>query len=58
MPLQLRKLPGEFGLTATMSWYPHLFNTDENLDYIGPILDKSFYGVNDMRIPRMVPGAK
>jgi len=36
LPCPLRKLPKAFGVTATKSWYPHYFNTEENLDYIGP----------------------
>jgi len=27
MPMALRKLPEAFGLSASKSWYPHLFNT-------------------------------
>jgi len=37
-----------FGLTASKSWYPHYFNTEGNLDYVGPIPDASYYGVNEM----------
>jgi G:T-mismatch repair DNA endonuclease (very short patch repair protein) len=48
LPFQLRKLSGAFGLTARNSWYPHYFNTEENLDYVGPIPDISYYGANDM----------
>ena len=48
LPFPLRKLPGAFGLTASKSWYPHLFNTKGNLDYVGPIPDVSYYGANDM----------
>jgi len=48
LPFPVRKLPEAFGLTASKSWYPHIFNTEENLDYIGPIPDVSYYGVNDM----------
>jgi len=47
-PCQLRKLPEAFGLTVSKSWYPHNFNTEENLDYVGPIPDVSYYGTNDM----------
>jgi len=35
----LRKLPEAFGLRATKSWYPHYFNTEGNLDYVGPSPD-------------------
>jgi len=48
LPCSLRKLPEAFGLTASKSWYPHYFNTEENLDYIGPISDASYYGANEM----------
>jgi len=33
----LCKLPEVFGLMASKSWYPHYLNTEENLDYVGPI---------------------
>jgi len=39
LPCPLRKLAEAFGLTACKSWYPHCFNTEENLDYVGPIPD-------------------
>ena len=41
-------MPEAYGLTASESWYPHYFNTEENLNYIGPIHDTEYYGVNDM----------
>jgi len=44
----LRKLPEDFGLQATTSWYPHYFNTEENLDYVGPMTDISNYGEDEM----------
>jgi hypothetical protein len=44
----LRKLPEAFGLQASKSWYPHYYNTEENLDYVGPMPDKSYYGVDEM----------
>ena len=47
-PCLLRKLPEAYGLTASKSWYPHDFNTEENLDCMGPIPDVSYYGVNKM----------
>jgi len=34
LPFPLRTLPEAFGLTVAKSWYPHYFNTEENLDYI------------------------
>jgi len=48
LPCPMRKLPEAFGLTACKSWYPHYFSTEENLDYVGPIPDVSYYGVNEM----------
>jgi hypothetical protein len=44
----LRKLPEEFGLTAQKSSYPHLFNTTENMNCVGPTPDVSYYDVEQM----------
>ena len=41
LPMALRKLPEASGLSVTKSWYPHFFNTKANLNYVGPIPDKS-----------------
>jgi len=49
LPRALRKLPEAFGFSASKSWYPHYFNTEENLKYVGPIPDISYYGANEMR---------
>ena len=43
LPCPLRKLPEAFGLSASKSWYPHYFNTRENLNYVGPIHDMTYY---------------
>jgi hypothetical protein len=48
MPMPLRKLPEAFGLQASKSWYPHLFNTKANLDYVGTIPDTKYYGADAM----------
>jgi len=40
----VRKLPEAFGLTVSKSWYPHYFNTKENLDYVGSVPGISCYG--------------
>ena len=48
LPCALPKLPEAFGLSASKSWYPHYFNTEENLNYVGPIPDVSCYGVNEI----------
>ena len=39
LPCPLRNLLEAYGLTAFKSWYTHLFNTEGNFDYIGPIPD-------------------
>ena len=44
----LRKFPEAFGLTSTKSWYPHYFNTKENLYYFGEIPHVSSYGAVTM----------
>ena len=46
MPMPLRKLPEAFGLQASKSWYPHLFNTKAN--YVGAIPDIKYYGADAM----------
>jgi len=48
LPFPLRKLPEAFGLTASKSWYPHYFITEENLEYVGPFPDVSYYGSDEM----------
>ena len=49
LPMPLRKLPEAFGLTVTKSWYPHYFNTKENLDYVGPMPDTAYFGADEMK---------
>ena len=46
--MPLRKLPEAFGLSVTKSWYPHFFNTQANLNYVGPIPDLSQFGLDEM----------
>jgi len=48
LPMALRKLPEAFGLSVNKFWYPHFFNTEANLDYVGPIPDIEQYGVNEV----------
>jgi len=48
LPFALSKLPEVFGLTVTKSWYPHYFNTQAKLIYVGKIPDVSYYGINEM----------
>jgi hypothetical protein len=49
-PFPLRNLSAAFGLTASISWYPHYFNKAANLDYVGHIPDAEYYGVNEMGV--------
>jgi len=48
MPMPLRKLPEGFELQASKSWFPNMFNTKANLDYVGPIPDIEYYGADEM----------
>ena len=43
----LRKLTKALGVKATKSRYPHYFNTEVNLYYVGPIPDVWYYGTNE-----------
>lgn len=46
----LSKLPKMFNLScASKGYYPHYFNTDENVDYVGPIPAIEYYGVDSMK---------
>ena len=49
LAMPLRTLSKAFYLTAKKSWYTHLFNTAENLNYVGPAPDVSYYNVYQMR---------
>ena len=48
MAMPLRKLPEAFGPASEISWYPYLFNTAENMNYVGPMTDVSYYGLDEM----------
>ena len=48
LPFALRKLSDAFGLTVSISWYPHYFNTLANMDYVGKFPDLSYYGLDEM----------
>jgi hypothetical protein len=30
------------------SWFPHYYNTKENLNYVGPIPDIQYFGADEM----------
>jgi len=46
LPFLLRKLPVSYSLSASKSCYHLCSKTEENLNYVGPIPDISYYGVN------------
>jgi len=48
LSFSLCRLPEAFGLTVAKSLYPHYFNNEEDLDYIGSLRDVSYYRVNEM----------
>ena len=48
-PMALSKLPKAFGLEElTKGFFPHLWNTLENQNYVGAVPDASFYGPDQM----------
>ena len=50
IPMSLSKFPKTFGKTELCKGYfPHLFNKEENQDYIGPIPDVSEYSPKTMK---------
>jgi len=48
LPIPLRKLPEAFRLLAKKSWFPHYYNTETKLDYVGPIPDIKYFGADEM----------
>ena len=48
LPIPLRKLPEAFGLPVAKSWYPHYFNTETNLDYVGTYPAVKYFGADEM----------
>jgi len=51
LPMPLRKLPEEFGLSTQKTWFPHYWNTKTNLHYMGPIPHIKYFGVDEMSEP-------
>ena len=50
IPMSLSKFPKTFGMPELCKGYfPHLFNKEENQDYIGPIPDVGYYSHNTMK---------
>lgn len=46
LPFALRKLREAFGLKVSIAWYPHYFNTKQNLDHVDKIPNVSYYGAD------------
>ena len=47
IPMSLAKFPKTFGQDELCKgWFPHLFNKEENQNYVGPIPCRNDYGVN------------
>ena len=50
IPMSLSKFPKTFGMTELCKGYfPHLFNKEENQDYVGPIPPVAYYSPNGMK---------
>jgi G:T-mismatch repair DNA endonuclease (very short patch repair protein) len=50
MQMPLSKLPATLGLNPALKkgWFPHLFNTHDNRDYVGPYPEIRFYDPDNM----------
>jgi hypothetical protein len=46
--MSLKNMPKSFDLTCRKGYYPHYFNTAENLDYVGSYPEPKFYGADFM----------
>ena len=46
MPMGLKNMPKAFDLTCKKVYYPHFFNTANNLDYVGPYPEPKYYGAD------------
>lgn len=44
----LSKLPGMFNIPEVKGWFPHFFNTFDNMNYIGAYPDKEYYSCDTM----------
>ncbi|KAJ8029050.1 putative DNA polymerase [Holothuria leucospilota] len=50
LPMSLASLPKTFGIEELKKGYfPHLFNTSENQNYVGPLPDSSYYSPDSMK---------
>lgn len=44
----LSKLPKMFNINYKKGWFPHLFHTYENMNYVGPYPNETFYSPDSM----------
>ena len=48
--IPLKDFPKTFGLVElAKGYFPHMFNTDENQQYVGPYPDKIYYGYDQLK---------
>lgn len=48
LPMKLSKMPKAMGFQGSKGYFPHLFNTAENQDYVGPLPDAKYYSPETM----------
>jgi len=48
LPLCLKSMPKSFNLACKNGYYPHLFNTANNLDYVGSRPEHKYFGADFM----------
>ena len=48
LPMSLKSMPKSFDFTCKKGYYPHFFNTANNLEYVGPYPEPKFYGAEYM----------
>jgi hypothetical protein len=48
LPISLKSMPKSFDLTCKKGYYPHFFNTANNLNYEGPYPEPEFYGAESV----------
>lgn len=48
LPLKLSKLPKAMGFRGNKGYFPHLFNTMDNQDYVGPLPEAKYYSPESM----------
>ena len=46
--MALKKLPTAFDLPSKKGEFPHFFNISENFNYVGPMPNVEYYGIDSM----------